>query len=411
MRGADGLLDDGYKLVKRLIFTSTEDTTDSVVLAGVCVGSRVGSAARAACVVDDTSDIVRIDSGSTSILVVETQEVVTNFLIGLDNNLIALSDVDGQDCGLIRLDRNKVSSNDSKLVSINVELVCGLDGTVEKLEQILLARNELSGNSVASAGDVTLCQGIDVHTIDQTAVHGTNTSDLSIVVHVVDRDVRPIVDDEVTSIHIEVSRFGTINVHGTEETFVCLKSQVTVVPGESVALSDPLVGHCLSGSQSALSNTNNTIHLVGVILSDAVPVNGSSIASHGVCDMDDNLVTPACLEKRTRELSVDTESLTADTIGSDGTLSQIETVLNLVASLRNNSIRIIVDGKTAVLVGSRLTFATNTGGGRSRLFGTSSRVCSNRVVRFDTSPVVKIICGRGRACCRSGASCVCISSR
>ena len=296
-------------------------------------------------------------------------------------------------------------------MSINVELVGRLDGTVQKLEEILLARNEFSGNSIASAGDVTLCQRIDVHTVDQTAVHGTNTSDLSIVVHVVDRDVRPIVDDEVTSIHIKVGRFGTINVHGTEETFVRLESQVTVVPGKSIALSNPLVGHCLSGSQSALSNTNDTIHLVCVVLSDAVPVDGCSIASHGVCDMDDDLITPACLEKRTRELSVDTESLTADTIGSDGTLSQIETVLNLVASLGNNSIRIIVDGKTAVLVGSRLTFATNAGGGRGWLSGAGSRVCSNRMVGFDTSPVVEIICGRGRACCQSGASCVGISSR
>ena len=95
VRRADGLLDDGHKLVKGFIFTRTEDTTDSIVLARVGVSSRVGSAARAACVVDDTSDVVGVDGGSTSILVVETQEVITYFLIGLDDYLIALSDVDG----------------------------------------------------------------------------------------------------------------------------------------------------------------------------------------------------------------------------------------------------------------------------------------------------------------------------
>lgn len=88
------------------------------------MSSRVGCNARAACVVDDTSDVVRVGGGSTSVLIVESQEVVADVLISFDDNLVTLTNVDGQDGCLVRLDGHKVSSDDGELVAVNVELVC-----------------------------------------------------------------------------------------------------------------------------------------------------------------------------------------------------------------------------------------------------------------------------------------------
>lgn len=66
-------------------------------------------------------------------------------------------------------------------------------------------------------------------------------------------------------------------------------------------------------------------------------------------------------------MSVDTKGLSTDAIRCDFALSQIQAELNLVTSLGDNGIRVIVDCKTTVLVSSGLTFTTNTCSGGSRL--------------------------------------------
>ena len=293
MGRADCLLEDGYQAGKRLVLAGTENATNTVVLARVGVSSRVGCKARATCVVNDTSDIVRVGGGSASVLVVESQEVVADFLISLDDNLVTLTNVDRQNGGLVRLDGHEVSRNNSEFVPVDVELEGRLDGTVEKLEQVLLARNKFGRNSVALTCRRTfLGDRIDVHTVDQSSVHCSDTSNLCVVVHVIDRNMRPVVDDKMASIYIVLSGLGAVNVHGSEETLVSLESQVRVVPGESVTLSSPLVGHALPRGKSALGKTDDTIHLVGVVLSNTVPMDRSSVASHGVGDVNDNLITP-----------------------------------------------------------------------------------------------------------------------
>jgi hypothetical protein len=96
-------------------------------------------------------------------------------------------------------------------------------------------------------------------------------------------------------------------------------------------------------------------------------MNGSSVAGHGVGDVDNNFITPRSFQERARVLTIDTKSAAADTVRCDFTLGQIQAVFNLVAGLGHNGIRVIIDGKTAVLVSSRLTFTTNTCSGGSRL--------------------------------------------
>lgn len=222
-RRADRLLDNRHQAGKRLVFTVTKDTACTIVLARVSPSSRGRGTTGAACVVDDTSNVIRVDSRSTGVLVVESQEVVANSLVGLNDNLVTLTNVDVQSGGLIRYNRDEIGGNDCELVSINVELVGRLNGAVQKLEQVLLAGNEFGGNGVASSSDVVLRVGINVLAVDEPSIHGTDTCHLSIVVHIVDRNMGPILDEEVTSVHVIFSGHGAFNVEGTKETLVSLE--------------------------------------------------------------------------------------------------------------------------------------------------------------------------------------------
>jgi hypothetical protein len=93
----------------------------------------------------------------------------------------------------------------------------------------------------------------------------------------------------------------------------------------------------------------------------------SSVASHGVSDVNNDFIAPRSLQERTGELSVDTKSLATDTVRCNLALSQVHAELDLVAGLWYYSIRVVVDSKTAVLVSSGLAFTTNTCSGGSRL--------------------------------------------
>lgn len=178
---------------------------------------------------------------------------------------------------------------------------------------------------------------------------------------------------------------------------------MTVVPRESVMVCMPLVGHGLARCKGTLSETDDTVHLVGVVLSHTVPMDGRSVSGHGVSNVNDHLITPACSELRSRELTVDAESLTLDAIRSHSTLGQDKAVLDSVASLGHNLSDIVVDGVTAVFVGTRLTLTANASSSGGRLSRTSSSVGSNGVAARDTSIVVEVIRGRGRACSQSRA--------
>lgn len=115
-----------------------------------------------------------------------------------------------------------------------------------------------------------------------------------------------------------------------------------------------------------MSNSGHAVHFIGVVLTNTMPMNRSTVARHTVGNVNDNLITPACGEQRTRKLTVDTKSFTFHTIRSDSTFCQIKIVLNRVTSLGNDSVRIIAYGIATISICARLTFATDTGTSRRR---------------------------------------------
>lgn len=78
---------------ERFVLAGAKDCT-ACVLAGVGLRGRVGKATGAALVVDDALDVVGVGCRGTSVLVVETEPVVSNSLVSSDDDLITLANID-----------------------------------------------------------------------------------------------------------------------------------------------------------------------------------------------------------------------------------------------------------------------------------------------------------------------------
>lgn len=123
LRTTNSVSSDGDQTSQRFVLTEPKNATGAVVFASVIVGRRSWSASRAACIVNDTTNIIRIDRSGTSILVIKTQKVVTDFLVGLNDDLIALTDVDTENGGLVWLDWDEIGGDNSEFVSVNIKFV------------------------------------------------------------------------------------------------------------------------------------------------------------------------------------------------------------------------------------------------------------------------------------------------
>lgn len=99
----------------------------------------------------------------------------------------------------------------------------------------------------------------------------------------------------------------------TVKTLSILKGHVRVVPSAAILADLELIGLHLTWSQRTLSNTRNTILCNSVELTNAMPVDGSTVVSQIVCDVNLQGVTPVGLY--TRYQSVHELSVSADSQG------------------------------------------------------------------------------------------------
>lgn len=88
----------------------------------------------------------------------------------------------------------------------------------------------------------------------------------------------------------------------------------------------PRVGLGITGSNRALADRGDTIHLVGVVLTNTVPVNSRSVVGHVVGDMDNDSVTPVCNDGGARNGAVDGEDNTLPSIRGGSDVLDIEPV-------------------------------------------------------------------------------------
>lgn len=109
----------------------------------------------------------------------------------------------------------------------------------------------------------------------------------------------PVVQEEHAQVFIVIGRSRAIDDDTTKNTLPCLKRKVRVVPGTSILSCSPSVCDSVPGSSRALRYRDNTILIIGVILSNTVPMNASAVSriDQVVCHMDSNGVAPICEQR------------------------------------------------------------------------------------------------------------------
>lgn len=140
-----------------------------------CVGVSITAGSvcdRGAIIVNDGSDVKSLDGTGTSVLVVSAQEETSSGVRGLDYHIVTLTNVDVQNVGGVRGDRNEIRGNNGELMVVEVNLVCRLDSAVDKSKQVFLARCEgLGSNKSGSRNFAGLVIAVpDVHSVDETRV-------------------------------------------------------------------------------------------------------------------------------------------------------------------------------------------------------------------------------------------------
>ena len=319
-----------------------------------------------AVVVHDAFDVARVVELGAGLLVVGAHPVVAWFLIGFDEDVVALADVDVEDVGLVGHDGDKVGGDDGELVAIDVELEGRLDGSVDDADQMSLAGLEihLKARSCLSCAVV---RAPHVHTVDEASVHDARSvfrsiSDgLSEVVLRIDGFVAPILKDSIPSVDIVLGRARAVAGHGAEDTVVGLESEVRVVPSRAIVAGHKGVGHLLAWRKGTLRDGRHAIHLVGAEHAKTVEVKRCAVVLKLVLEVDHNGVAPAGFDERAGHLTVDHEADTRDAIGCNGGVRDGHVVLYSTAGLGGDLVAIVVDRVAAEVVGivARLSIAGN----------------------------------------------------
>lgn len=85
-------------------------------------------------------------------------------------------------------------------------------------------------------------------------------------------------------------------------TYICiLKRIVTVIPSRSILGSTPPIRETISLSNGTLCHTIDTVHLVGVELSNTMPVHCGTILIVIIFHVNHDLISPASLNQRRRK--------------------------------------------------------------------------------------------------------------
>jgi hypothetical protein len=209
------------------------------------------------------------------------------------------------------------------------------------------------------------------------------------------RGSEQVINHDGAGINIVVGSSRAVDDHGTSDTVTVLSEHVRVVPASSILAGLEGVGTSLTGSDSALSDTWNTVLIVGTLMDHTVPMDGSSVVLHLVRDGDLDGITPIAFQKRTWNLPVDGKSKAWDTVVVLGRVCDDPVSRAGLASARAFLVVVGIDAILAAplaSVGSRV--AASLGKRRERcshVRGVGSRSWASSVDPAATA-------GAGRAC-------------
>lgn len=101
----------------------------------------------------------------------------------------------------------------------------------------------------------------------------------------------PVIDQHVAEINVVIRSSRAVDQYTTKQAVPGLYVEMRMIPGGSVLCRAPLVCEAVSWSDWALSHAGDAVVVVGVVLSDAMEVNRSSVVLKCIGYMHDLKVT------------------------------------------------------------------------------------------------------------------------
>lgn len=104
----------------------------------------------------------------------------------------------------------------------------------------------------------------------------------------------PVVQKEHTQVLIVIGRSRAIDHDSTKDTLPRLQSKVGMIPSRAILRCLPSVRYSIFRGCGTLSDRDDTILIVGIVLTNAVPVNTSAIlrVDQVVRNMNSDCITP-----------------------------------------------------------------------------------------------------------------------
>lgn len=331
-----------------------------------------------------------VATAASLVLDLGAEPVATSGLVGVDDDIVALTDTEEDPVGGVRNNRNKVGGDDLHLVTIQRDHVVVVDGHVDQTDAVLLVL--LQGGPLVLttiAADHLAVDKSGVGSRGRTVKVGNalRKGGHSVVV--------PVRDRERTHVLVVVGSGGTLDNNRTDDTVTVLAREVRVVPGRTVLGGLEGVGLLLAWCDGALGDTGHTVLSVLVVLAETVPVDGRAVVGHFVLDGNLDHVTPVGLDSRARVLAVDGKDLTLETIRCHGDVGDGPVVTNGAAGVRPVAVEVGIDREVAIPAFTR-----------SRAIGTGWLGSSRRLGSTSSALPCVGSCGAGGAAGRYGVAVV-----
>lgn len=129
----------------------------------------------------------------------------------------------------------------------------------------------------------------------------------------------------------------------TTDTIAILDEVVGVIPRRTILSCLPRVGAGLTWGKSALCHTRNTVVGIGAQLTDTVPMDGSTVVTHVVGNINDNVVTPVALNCWSWNLTVYGQAHAVGTVEVASGVGQDQAIVAGLSSVGPGSRVVAVD--------------------------------------------------------------------
>jgi hypothetical protein len=247
---------------------------------------------------------------------------LTGIAKGFNNDAVALADTNHDVIGLIGMDGNKVRGNDLELVLVDREGKEGVHRTIDQAKKIAFAPLEdgFEWFPATHTSGIARIARVLTSAIEQDALRLRKMGlTRQFLMHQGEsRRMNPVGENDGSQSFIPIFTGRTVDEKGTSSSISILQAVMGVVPRMTVLLGGEVVGIGIPLSNGALSNTVDTIHFVGTKLTKTMPVNSRTVIREVIGDMDDDLVTPAGFNQRTRVRAIEDLALGLDVaIGSE----------------------------------------------------------------------------------------------